>query len=199
LADACVYVYGDAAFGFTSTSTDDQGDWTAGNLPANQELAVLVVPKGSCGELPTTATEAGELQPEFYSNTWANLSDPALQDNPRAWASDSGAQLLTGSTDGVNVCLTTAAGSATRSECEDPSTTTDPTQPLAGLGATLTTRTFTVSSRTTAAGAAASTKSLPHTGQPISSLVSTGCAALILGAVLVRVGKRRRDPKPRHL
>ena len=127
---ACVLAFGQAGF-LGGAITDADGRWTIPDLPVDAPLMIGVLPPFDLGDgpcvfgdgLPAPPTE-GELQPEFYGNTWIDLADPRLVTQTFAYGVDRGARVLTNSADGINVCLTTDPGNvAFRGSCA-------PTSPL---------------------------------------------------------------------
>jgi hypothetical protein len=131
------------------------------------------------------------LQPEFYDDTWVDLSDPTLRDNPFAWATDPNsphpAVKIRNNRAGIDVCLTTETGRDTERGSCDPATPTPTVIPTV-------TDSDTDSSSTRSALAA--------TGGP-SLLTAALGAAMVLGAVgiLARsrsIGRRSRSVRGRR-
>ena len=50
--------------------------------------------------------QAGQLQPVFYGNIWADLADPNLLNDPYTWAVAHGATVLSAPTANVDACIT---------------------------------------------------------------------------------------------
>jgi hypothetical protein len=110
------------------------------------------------------------LQPEFYDDTWVDLSDPTLRDNRYTWATDPNsphpAVKIRNNRAGINVCLTTETGRDTERGSCDPATPT-PTV----------TQTVTDSDTDSSTGSA-----MAATGGPSLLIPGLG-AALVLAAV----------------
>ena len=133
---ACIFALGlTGPVGQARTTPD--GRWTIDDLPINFPLVVGVIPPFDVGEGPCVTEDgpppvppAGQLQPEFYPNTWANLADPALLENPYGWATARGAQSISNDRSGIDVCLTTDAGAVVpRPSCDPPPTPTPTDSP----------------------------------------------------------------------
>jgi hypothetical protein len=135
--DACIVALGpDGELGTAITAAD--GRWTMTGLPIDYDFVIGVIPpfRGSQGPCstdqgPPPVPRLGGLQPEFYADTWADLTDPDLLNEPFAWATDPDAPhpavVLRNSRTGINVCLTTEIGRATaRSSCDPTTATTSP-------------------------------------------------------------------------
>ena len=121
---ACVIVFGRQGF-LRGAITDRDGRWTIPDLPVDDAVIVGVLPpidlgNGPCvfGEDALAPLGEGELQPEFYPDSWLDLSDPRLMTQAFDYGTGRGASVLTGSAVGVNVCLTTDPGDVMpRSSC----------------------------------------------------------------------------------
>jgi hypothetical protein len=130
IGKACIVAIGanDREVGFAISDAD--GRWTMSGLPINYDFVVGVAPpfrtrKGPCTGTngPPPAPPPGALQPEFYDDTWADFSDPNLNDAPFTWATDPNsphpAVALRNSRTGIDVCLTTETGRDTpRGSCD---------------------------------------------------------------------------------
>ena len=116
LANVCVFVLSANGNDGPPTMTDAQGNWSVSGLPAGFNVVVGFVPffigdGGPCqSRHAATAAPAGQLQPVFYGNVWANLADPNLVNDPYTWAVDRGAIALSAPTANVDACITNAAG-----------------------------------------------------------------------------------------
>jgi hypothetical protein len=197
---ACIVAIGanDKELGFAISDAD--GRWKMSGLPINYDFIVGVIPpfktrEGPCtgpaGSGPPPPPPPGALQPEFYDDTWVDLSDPTLRDNPFAWATDPNsphpAVVMRNNQTGIDVCLTTETGrDIERGSC-DPATPTPTVTPTV-------TDSDTDSSSTGSALAA--------TGGP-SLLTAALGAALLLAAVglLARsrsIGRRSRSVRGRR-
>jgi hypothetical protein len=177
---ACIVAIGanDMEVGFAISDAD--GRWTISGLPINFDYVVGVIPPFRTREGPCTGTNGpppapppGALQPEFYDDTWADLSDPILDEFPFTWATDPNsphpAVVLRNSRIGIDVCLTIETGRATqRSSCDPATPTTAPTE----------------SDSDTDSKAA-----LAATGGP-SPLLPALAAAMVVGAVVI-LGRAR--------
>jgi hypothetical protein len=185
---ACIVAIGanDTELGFAMSDAD--GRWKLSGLPINYDYIVGVIPpfqtsdgpcKTGAGEGPPPAPRSGALQPEFYDDTWVDLSDPSLRNGSTfAWATDPDsphpAVALRNNRTGIDFCLTTETGRDTeRGSCDPPTPTASATASQ--------------SSRPT----------LAATGGP-SLLTSTLGASLLLsgaGCLLARsrsIGRRRQ-------
>jgi hypothetical protein len=183
LANVCVFVL-DADNNNTGTMTDAQGNWSVSGLPAGFNVVVGFVPffigtGGPCqsnGGPPVPP--AGQLQPVFYGNVWANLADPALLNDPYTWAVEHGAIALSAPTANVDACLTNAAGTVVpRPSCTPSAATVVATSP------------------TTPTAASSNAAPLAFTGATIIPLVTTGSGLLLSGLVFLgasAAGRRRR-------
>ena len=186
---ACIFALGSAGpLGQAITSAD--GRWTIDNLPINFPLVVGVLPPFDVGEGPCVTEDgpppvpAGELQPEFYTNTWANVADDDLGDNPYGWAVARGAQSITNNRSGIDVCLTTDAGTVVpRPLCDPASPTPQPTP----------TQSATVVPITNPDPPGSDDSGLANTGGPSGWLTVLAVGLTALGAVVVRraTGRRR--------
>lgn len=132
ISQACIFALGEQGFlGGAITTTD--GRWTISNLPIDLPFVVGVVPPFDVGEGPCSsegrppAPRPGDLQPEFYRNTWVDLTDERLEDDAYGWATDHGAATISNSRSDIDVCLTTDAGSVVPRPSCDPSPTPTPT------------------------------------------------------------------------
>ena len=194
---ACIVALGanDSELGFAISDAD--GRWTMTGLPINYDFIVGVIPpfktrEGPCtgpaGSGPPPAPPPGALQPEFYADTWVDLSDQNLRDDPFGWATDPNsphpAVKIRNNRAGINVCLTTETGRDTpRGSC-------DPTTP---------TPTVTDSD----ADSSSTGSALAATGGPSLLIPGLG-AAMVLGAVgiLARsrsIGRRSRSVRLRRM
>jgi hypothetical protein len=182
---ACVAALGPDGGDLGGTSTDADGRWTLTGLPVNYDFVVIALPpfrssRGPCdSDGPPPVPPPGGLQPEFYDDTWADLSDPDLQADPFAWATDPNsphpAVVIRNSRAGLYACLTTETGRATQRGSCDPATL----------------------SPTTSTGTQSTGSALAATGGP-SPLGPTLGAALLLGGagLLARsrwIGRPRSD------
>jgi hypothetical protein len=124
--------------------TDADGRWTLTGLPVNFDFVVAAIPPFGTGpngcqtDGPPPVPAAGALQPEFYDDTWADLSDQNLLSGPFAWANDPKsphpAIALRNNRTGIDFCLTTETGRATeRSSC-DPRLSQTPTVTASATG-----------------------------------------------------------------
>ena len=199
---------------------DDQGNWQVTGLPLATPLVVAVIPPftgpdGPCSsDGPPPAPPAGSLQPEFYRNAWIDLTDPDLPVAPYTWATAHGANPVTGSATGLDVCLTTDPGTLvprpgcnptpTSSATAVPTATTVPTATsvvTSSATMTITAQPSTVVSRTTATvaavaiGAATGSGSghpdLAATGGPWIALSAAGVTMIVSGLLMVRLARRR--------
>lgn len=176
LANVCVFVVSADGNG-AQTMTDAAGQWSVSGLPANFNVVVAFIPyflgnRGPCqenGVPPVPAT--GALQPVFYMNTWINLADPSLGNDPYTWAIAHGAYALTRPKTDVDACITTAAGTVVpRPGCIAAAVTTT-TSPSIALDAT----------------------SLPATGADPRALGMVGTGLLVIGMTVLRLSTRRRS------
>jgi hypothetical protein len=190
---ACIVALGPNGILAGPAVSDADGRWTLTGLPINYDFIVGVIPpfqtgRGPC-ELdgPPPVPAPGALQPEFYDNTWVDLSDQSLLQDPFGWATDPNsphpAVTLRNSRTGIDVCLTTETGRDTERGTCDPGTPTPTSTP---------TPTPTVTPTSTPLTLAA-------TGGP-SPLILTLGAALLLGAValLIRPRPIRRRSSSAH-
>ena len=124
IQQACVLAFGHAGF-LSGAITDTDGRWSIPDLPVATPLVVGVLPpldlgNGPCvfGDGMPASPAEGELQPEFYPNTWIDLADPRLVTQSYEYGAGRGARVLTDSVNGITVCLTTDAGDVvSRSAC----------------------------------------------------------------------------------
>jgi hypothetical protein len=135
---ACIVAIGanDTELGFAMSDAD--GRWKLRGLPINYDYIVGVIPPLKTGEGPCKtgaddgpppAPRSGALQPEFYDDTWVDLSDPNLRDkNAFVWATDPDsphpAIALRNNRTGIDFCLTTETGRDTERGSCDPVTPT---------------------------------------------------------------------------
>ena len=132
---ACIVAIGanETKLGFAITDAD--GRWKMSGLPINFDYIVGVIPPFQTGEgpcdtgddRPPKAPPSGALQPEFYDDTWVDLSNRSLRDNAFAWATDPDsphpAVALRNNRTGIDVCLTTETGRDTERGSCDPTPT----------------------------------------------------------------------------
>ena len=141
IANACVLAIGPAGELSEVAVTDPKGRWKLSGLPINYDFVVAVIPpvgsgRGPCGVVddgPPQPPPPGGLQPEFYDNTWVDLTDARLQDEPFVWATDPDsphpAVAIRNNRTGINFCLTTETGRDTeRSSCDPGTPTPAPTE-----------------------------------------------------------------------
>jgi hypothetical protein len=176
---ACVVAFGANDMELGHAISDADGRWKMSGLPIDYDFIVGVVPpfrtrEGPCaggdGDGFPPAPPPGALQPEFFEDTWADLSDQNLRRAPFAWATDPNsphpAGVMRNNQTGIDVCLTTETGRATeRSSCDPATPTPTPTPTPIVVGSD------------TDAGAA-----LAATGGPSPLLPPIG-AAMVLAAV----------------
>lgn len=125
VSEACVFALAaDGAYGPAVTA--DNGGYVITGLPEDSTFYVGFIPPfdqtgdGPCsmGEGPPPPSAPGELQPEFFANTWIDLTNPGLE-NPAAYAASLGAAPVESGATGVDACLSTDPGSASpRPTCE---------------------------------------------------------------------------------
>ena len=189
VAAACVYVLtdlpGDSDVGWNAM-TDTNGRWEVTGLPTDRNYYVGVVAPfetaaGPCETEngPPPAPSAGELQPEFYANSWVDLTSPDLDADPAGFAAKHGAVAVDVGATGVDVCLTTDPGSTTaRPEC------TVAVAEVTSTGAT---------TGATAAGEVptATTGTLPLTGRDPAVPAALGGALVATGAAAVLASRRK--------
>ena len=187
IGKACIVAIGADSKELGFAISDADGRWTMTGLPINYDFIVGVLPpfqttgrgpcKGGDGDGPPSAPPPGALQPEFYDDTWVDLSDQNLQDDPFVWAtapnSPHPAVKIRNNRAGINVCLTTETGRDTERGSCDPATPT-PTV----------TQTVTDSDTDSSTGSA-----LAATGGPSLRIPGLG-AALVLAAVGLRARSR---------
>jgi hypothetical protein len=187
LANVCVFVLGSDRNGTAQTMTDAQGNWSISGLPTGFNVVVGFVPffNGSGGPCqndgPPPVPQAGQLQPVFYSNIWANLADPNLLNDPYTWAVDHGATVFSAPTANVDACITDAAGTVVpRPSC---------TLSVPAVVAT--------SSTTPPAAGPSASPSLAFTGATFLPLVTIGSSLLLAGLALLAISStgRRRVPR----
>ncbi len=189
ISQACIFALGSSgAVGQAITATD--GRWTISGLPVNLPLAVGVIPPFDIGLGPCRsngvppAPAAGQLQPEFYLNTWVNLADPGLEEDPYGVAIARGAQSITNSRSAIDVCLTTDAGTVVpRPSCDptpSPTASPEPTQ------------TTTVAPASNADAQSGADPNLANTGGVSGWLLALAIGLLSLGAVVLRRSTDRR-------
>jgi hypothetical protein len=187
LANVCVFVLGSDRNGTAQTMTDAQGNWSISGLPTGFNVVVGFVPffNGSGGPCqndgPPPVPQAGQLQPVFYSNIWANLADPNLLNDPYTWAVDHGATVFSAPTANVDACITDAAGTVVpRPSC---------TLSVPAVVAT--------SSTTPPAAGPSASPSLAFTGATFLPLVTIGTSLLLAGLALLAISStgRRRVPR----
>lgn len=211
---ACVIVLRDVpsktdpAVGFAIA--DDQGNWQVARLPLDTPLVVAVIPPFAGPDGPCSSDGApaappeGSLQPEFYRNTWIDLTDQSLLTDPYTWAIKHGANPVTGSATGLDVCLTNDSGSAaTRAGCEPapttsssaPATSSSPSTGTATTASTTTGSTRTVVVNVVAVGVSttstAAGQELAATGGPWSTWTGAGLTMIIAGFLMMRFARRR--------
>lgn len=141
---ACVYVFADTDGKdiVAATITDSDGRWTFADLRSNTTYVVAVIPpfaldgKSCVAENGPVPPPEGALQPEFYANVWFDLgAEQQLKDDAYGWAVKLGAQVLAGSTKGIDVCLTAEAGGVQpRSDCDPPELDTTLSGRVTGYG-----------------------------------------------------------------
>lgn len=193
---------------------DDQGAWQVTGLPVDTPMVVAVIPPftgpdGPCSaDGPPPAPPEGSLQPEFFRNTWIDLTDQDLLADPFGWAVAHGANQVTGSATGLDVCLTTDFGSdITRAGCDPVPPTSGSAATTPGGGSSSDTAPATVtatvsaspgSARTIVVVAAVATTSpsgggsqLAATGGPWSSWVLVGLIMVLAGFVTIALGRPR--------
>jgi hypothetical protein len=125
VSEACVFalapdgVYGPAVSG-------DDGGYVITGLPERETFYVGFIPPfdqtgdGPCstGDGPPPASADGQLQPEFYANTWIDLTNPELEE-PAAYAASIGAVPVESGAVGIDGCLSTDPGTVSpRPTCE---------------------------------------------------------------------------------
>ncbi len=125
VSEACVFALaGDGVYG-PAVSADD-GGYVITGLPEAETFYVGFIPPfdqtgdGPCstGDGPPPASADGELQPEFFANTWIDLANPGLED-PATYAASVGAAPVESGATGIDACLSTDAGNVTpRPTCE---------------------------------------------------------------------------------
>jgi hypothetical protein len=208
VASACIFVLSSPSFVF-SAITDGAGNWSLGGLPDSYQFAIGVVPpfngtNGPCANNgPPPVPGPGELQPVFVGDGWIDLSDPALvggTGDPFTYAVARGATVFTGTTGGIQACLTSAPGNVVpRPSCNQvtPTTTTPPPSTV----------TPTTDPGTSPTSAAPTTiLRLPPVGTatlPLGLAAVTLIAAGAITLVAVRQPKRKtsetsRSASPRH-
>ncbi len=176
---ACIVALGPDGNVSNVAVSDANGRWTLTGLPINYNFVIAVLPpiqtsRGPCQlDGPPPAPPPGALQPEFYDDTWADLSDQNLLQNPFGWATDPNsphpAVTLRNSRTGIDVCLTTETGRNTERGSCDPGTPTPTPTPTATVTPSVT-------------GTPSTQPVLAATGGPSRLTVALG-AALLLGAV----------------
>jgi hypothetical protein len=187
LANVCVFVLGSDRNGTAQTMTDAQGNWSISGLPTGFNVVVGFVPffNGSGGPCqndgPPPVPQAGQLQPVFYSNIWANLADPNLLNDPFTWAVDHGATVLSAPTANVDACITNAAGTVV----PRPSCTPSAAAVVASA------------STTPAAAPPGPSPVLAFTGATFLPLVTFGSGLVLFGLALLAISStgRRRAPR----
>jgi hypothetical protein len=189
LTNVCVFVLGSDRNGTAQTMTDAQGNWSISGLPAGFNVVVGFVPffngtGGPCqNDGPPPVPQAGQLQPVFYSNIWANLADPNLLNDPYTWAVDHGATVLSAHTANIDACITNAAGTVVPRPSCTPSVpavvTASPTMPAAAVpnAAPL----------------------LAFTGATFLPLVTIGSGLLLSGLVCLTISSTRRRRAPHEV
>ncbi len=190
ISQACIFALGPSG-PVGQTVTGDDGRWTIADLPINFPFVIGVIPPfdvgfGPCrSQGPPPVPAAGQLQPEFYADTWVNLADQALLSDPYGWGTARGAQSITNSRSGIDVCLTTDPGTVVpRPSCDGATTTPQPTDtPFP----TPTVATEPASNPPTAEADPASGDgtSLANTGGPSALLLALAAGLLALGISLL--------------
>jgi hypothetical protein len=184
LANVCVFVLSADNNNGPPTMTDAQGNWSVSGLPADFNVVVGFVPffNGAGGPCQTNGgppvPPAGQLQPVFYGNVWANLADPNLLNDPYTWAVDRGAIALSVPTANVDACITNAAGTVV------PRPSCTPSVPAV----------VTAAPTTPAASVPSAAPLLAFTGATIIPLVTIGSGLLLAGLVFFAIsstGRRR--------
>jgi hypothetical protein len=187
LANVCVFVLGSDRNGTAQTMTDAQGNWSISGLPTGFNVVVGFVPlfNGSGGPCqndgPPPVPQAGQLQPVFYSNIWADLADPNLLNDPYTWAVAHGATVLSAPTANVDACITNAAGTVV------PRPSCTPSIPAVVAN----------SPTTLAATVPSASPLLAFTGATFLPLVTIGSGLLLSGLALLVISStgRRREPR----
>jgi hypothetical protein len=186
IGKACIVAIGanNKELGFAISDAD--GRWKMSGLPIDYDFIVGVIPPfktrgdGPCtggdGDGPPPAPPPGALQPEFYADTWVDLSDQKLRDDPFGWATDPNsphpAVKIRNNRAGIDVCLTTEIGRDTeRGSCDPATPTVTPT----------------VTDSDTDSSSAGAV--LAATGGP-SPLLPTLGAAMVLAAVIMLARSR---------
>ena len=184
LANVCVFVLGSDRNGTAQTMSDAQGNWSISGLPAGFNVVVGFVPffNGSGGPCqndgPPPVPQAGQLQPVFYGNIWADLADPNLLNDPYTWAVAHGATVLSAPTANVDACITNASGTVV------PRPSCTPSVPAV----------VATSSTTPAATVPSASPLLAFTGATFLPLVTIGSGLLLSGLALLVIsstGRRR--------
>jgi hypothetical protein len=183
LANVCVFVL-DASGNGALAMTDAQGNWSISGLPAGFNVVVGFIPffngdGGPCqSNGPPPVPQAGQLQPVFYSNIWANLADPNLLNDAYTWAVAHGATVLSAPTANVDACITNAAGTVV------PRPSCSPTAAVVAANA----------QTAPAAAAPSASPLLAFTGATFLPLVTVGSSLLLAGLALLAIsstGRRR--------
>jgi hypothetical protein len=183
LAKVCVFVLSANGNNGPPTMTDAQGNWSVSGLPAGFNVVVGFVPffigdGGPCQDSSAPPPPpAGQLQPVFYGNVWANLADPDLVNDPYTWAVDRGAIALSAPTANVDACITNAAGTVVPRPSCGPS-------PLA----------LVASAPTTPVASPRVAPLLAFTGATIIPLLTIGSGLVLAGLVFFAIswtGRRR--------
>ncbi len=184
VAQACIFILSPAG-AIAQAITDANGAWMVTGLPVNYPVVVGVVPPfqggdGPCANNgPPPAPGPGQLQAEMYANTWVDLTDTSLFDDPYAWGVGRGAATVSNSASGLDVCLTT-----------DPGTVVP--RPACTLAAPTTTTVATVTtSVTTPPPPAASAPALAATGATVAPYTGAGLSLLAGGSLLLWSLRRR--------
>lgn len=178
VAQACIFILSPAG-AIAQAITDAAGAWRIAGLPVNYPVVVGVIPpfqgdNGPCASNgPPPAPGPGQLQPEMYANTWVDLTDTTLFNDPYAWGVRHGATAVTNTASGLDVCLTTDPGTVVpRPAC------TLPTPPTVTTTVITTVATTPTPSATTAPVLAATgTTVLPFAGAGLG-LIAAGCLIL---------------------
>ncbi|MBA3287800.1 MAG: hypothetical protein H0U21_07220 [Acidimicrobiia bacterium] len=216
---ACIFILASPSAVFQAIS-DDDGNWSLGALPDGYQFVIATVAPfegefGPCtNDGPPPAPGPDDLQPVFFDNVWFDLGDPELvggQSDPYAYAIEHGATSVSGTTSGLDACLTTALRDAIpRPSCAivvatttTTSTTTTTTEPASTTTVGPTTTADPGTTTTTAVGGITSVPRPPTTVLlPVTGTSTDGVgviAALILGigvAALVATRRPRRAGRP---
>ena len=197
VSQACIFALGPSG-PVGQTITGEDGRWTITDLPIEFPFVIGVIPPFDIGlgpcrpeDGPPPVPPAGHSTGDVYQHL-GDLADQALLSDPYGWGTARGAQSITNTRSGIDVCLTTDPGTVIpRPSCDAATPTPQPTGPADDADHDHGAGSPPIDSRTRCSGGRRS--SLANTGGPSAWLVALAAGLLALGVnALHRSHTRRR-------